>query len=213
MQYHADGNANDAFVKAELVEIQETIALEQAASRQGWAVFLQTKGNRKRLLLIVLTTFFSQCSGNGIASYYLHDILESVGVTDPYKQSLVNGGLQIWSFLCAIGFAFLVDKLGRRKLFLTAAIGMLLTFSVWTGCSAVYQQTGNAAAGGVVIAMIFLFYLMAGFAWPGLTVSYCSEILPFSIRAKGLAIAFAGQASASVLNQVRIIVRLLLAFC
>lgn len=50
--------------------------------------------------------------------------------------------------------------------------------------------------------MIFLFYFAAGFAWPGLTVSYCTEILPYSIRAKGLAIAFAGQASASVLNQV-----------
>ena len=51
--------------------------------------------------------------------------------------------------------------------------------------------------------MVFLFYFVAGFAWPGLTISYCTEILPFNIRAKGLAIAYAGQASASVLNQVR----------
>lgn len=56
-----------------------------------------------------------------------------------------------------------------------------------------------------VIAMVFLFYLAAGFAWPGLTVSYCSEILPFSIRGKGLAIVFAGKASASVLHQVRVL--------
>jgi MFS family permease len=42
---------------------------------------------------------------------------------------------------------------------------------------------------------------MARFAWPGLTVGYCTEILPFNIRAKGVAICFAGQALASVLNQ------------
>lgn len=49
--------------------------------------------------------------------------------------------------------------------------------------------------------MIFLFYGVAGFAWPGLTVAYCAEILPFNIRAKGLAINFALTASASVFNQ------------
>lgn len=49
--------------------------------------------------------------------------------------------------------------------------------------------------------MIFLFYGMAGFAWPGLTVAYCAEILPFSIRAKGLAVNFALTALSSVFNQ------------
>lgn len=72
-------------------------------------------------------------------SYYLHDILESVGMTDSYGQSVFNGGLQIWSFLVAIGFsAMLVDRFGRKKLFMIAAIGMLITFSIWTVCSAIY---------------------------------------------------------------------------
>lgn len=127
-----------------------------------------------------------------------------MGVTDSTSQSLVNGGLQIWSFLVAIGFSTqLVDKFGRRTLFLIAAVGMLVVFSIWTGCSATYAQTGNSAAGSAVIAMVFLFYFVAGFAWPGLTVAYVAEILPFNIRAKGLAIGFATTATSSVLNQVR----------
>ncbi|KAK5166054.1 uncharacterized protein LTR77_008315 [Saxophila tyrrhenica] len=202
VKYHADGNSQDAFVQAEFVEIQETIELEKQAKSQGWSVLVRTPGNRKRLLLIVLVSFFSQCSGNGIASYYLHDILNSVGVTNSSDQSLVNGGLQIWSFLVAIGFSTqLVDKFGRRTLFLIAAVGMLLAFSVWTGCSAVYAQSGNTGAGSAVIAMVFLFYLAAGFAWPGLTVAYVAEILPFNIRAKWLAIGFACTSASSVLNQ------------
>lgn len=49
--------------------------------------------------------------------------------------------------------------------------------------------------------MIFLFYGVAGFAWPGLTVAYPAEILPFSIRAKGLALTMAATALSSVFNQ------------
>jgi MFS family permease len=49
--------------------------------------------------------------------------------------------------------------------------------------------------------MIFLFYGVAGFAWPGLTVSYCAEILPYNIRAKGLAVNLALTSASSVFNQ------------
>lgn len=86
------------------------------------------------MLLIVLVSFYSQASGNGLVSFYIHDILNSVGITDSYSQSLINGGLQIWSFLVAIGFSsFLVDKLGRKTLFMIAGTGMLVAFSIWTG--------------------------------------------------------------------------------
>lgn len=200
-QYHANGDATDPFVLSEFHEVRETLRLEKINSEHGWTVFLKTPGNRKRLLLIALTSFFSQCSGNGLASYYLHSILESVGVTSSYNQSLINGGLQIWSFLVALFFSLFVDRIGRRKLFMIAAIGMLICFSILTACSAVYAQSGNKDAGSVVIAMIFLFYGVAGCAWPGLTVAYCAEILPFNIRAKGLAINFALTASSSVFNQ------------
>jgi hypothetical protein len=146
VRYHAAGDASNTFVKAEFAEIQETIRLEKENSRQSWGVLLATPGNRKRLLLIVLTTFFSQCSGNGLVSYYLHDILNSVGIADTEKQAVINGGLQLWSFFVAVGMALTVDKLGRRFLFLVAGVGMLITFSIWAACSAVYAQTGNNGA-------------------------------------------------------------------
>lgn len=108
--------------------------LERATSGDGWTLLVKTPGNRKRLLLIALVSFFSQCSGNGLVSYYIHSILTSVGIESSRDQAIINGGLQIWSFLVAIGFsAFLVDVLGRRKLFMIAGVGMLITFSIWTG--------------------------------------------------------------------------------
>jgi MFS family permease len=101
----------------------------------------------------------------------------------------------------SLASAFLVDKVGRRTLFLFAAVGMLISFSVWTACSAVYAQTESASAGMAVVAMIFLFYGTAGAAWPGLTVSYTVEILPYNIRAKGLTLCFCFTALSGVFNQ------------
>jgi MFS family permease len=78
---------------------------------------------------------------------------------------------------------------------------MLVSFTIWTACSAVYANTGSSAAGSAVLAMIFLFYGVAGMAWPGLTVSYTVEILPYQIRAKGLALCFCFTALSGVFNQ------------
>lgn len=78
---------------------------------------------------------------------------------------------------------------------------MLVSFTVWTACSAVYAKTGSSAAGSAVLAMIFIFYGVAGAAWPGLTVSYTVEILPFHIRAKGLTLCFVFTQLAGVFNQ------------
>lgn len=206
-------------------EISLTLEAEKAASASsGWYELVRTPGNRKRCLLIILTAIFSQCSGNGLVSYYLAAVLQTIGITNSSDQALINGGLTIWCWLVSLGCAFLVDRVGRRTLFLSAGIGMLIAFTIWTACSAVYAQTGNSSAGSAVLAMIFLFYggklpsllscrilyhlneptnaiTAAGIAWPGLTVSYTVEILPFNIRAKGLTLCFVFTSLAGIFNQ------------
>jgi MFS family permease len=54
---------------------------EAAASSNGWYELVRTPGNRKRCLLIILTAIFSQCSGNGLVSYYLAQVLTTIGIT------------------------------------------------------------------------------------------------------------------------------------
>lgn len=187
--YHADGNTEDPLVKFEFEEIKAAIHFDRTvAANIGWKSIFTKTGNLKRLRVFVAIAFFSQWSGNGLVSYYLTRVLDTVGITDPTIQLLINGILQIWNLFWALLAAFLCDKIGRRKLFLTSVVGMLIFFIFQTVCSALFAQNGNTNAAHAVIAFIFLFYASYDIAFSPLIVLYTVEILPFSIRAKGLTI-------------------------
>ncbi|KAL4799498.1 hypothetical protein BDV19DRAFT_385267 [Aspergillus venezuelensis] len=175
VKYHGNGNENDEFVRWEFAEIREALRLEQEAAATGWKELIRTRGNRKRCLLIILTAIFSQCSGNGLVSYYLSQVLNTIGITGSLDQAKINGSLTIWCLVVSLAAAFLVDRFARKTLFLFAGVRMLISFSIWTACSAVYNKTGSEPAGQAVLAMIFLFYGTAGAEWPGLTVAYTVE--------------------------------------
>jgi MFS family permease len=135
--------------------------------------------------IIVALAFFSQWSGNGLVSFYLNKVFDTIGITNPTIQLLINGILQIWNLAWALFASSLVDKVGRRILFLTSVTGMIIFFTMQTACSAVYAETKNQAAAHAVIAFIFLYYASYDLAFTPLIVSYTVEILPYRLRAKG----------------------------
>ncbi|KAF2758416.1 general substrate transporter [Pseudovirgaria hyperparasitica] len=201
-KYHANGNENHPTVQFEYREIRETLRLEfSAKSNSSYLDFLKTRGNRYRLLLIASLGLFSQWSGNGLVSYYATDVYNSIGITASDTQLGLNGGLTILSLIVSVSCALLVDRIGRRPLFLAATSGMLATFVVWTIASSQQQEHGNKAAGQAVIAMIWIFSVCYALAWSGLLVAYTVEILPFKIRAKGLMIMNFWIQAALTINQ------------
>jgi MFS family permease len=184
--YHADGNEQDPLVQFEYEEIKTAIDLDRAAAASvGWMSLIETPGNRKRLIIIVALGWFSQWSGNGLVSFYLNDVFNTIGITDPAIKLLINGILQIWNLSWAFTAALLVERIGRRVLFLSSCIGMVLFFTLQTVCSARYAITQSDSAAHAVIAFIFLFYASYDIAFTPLIISYTLEILPYTLRAKG----------------------------
>lgn len=187
--YHADSNEDDPLVQYEFQEIKAAIAFDRdVAANVGWLSFVKTPGNRRRMRIILALAFFSQWSGNGLASYYLNKVLTAIGITDPNTQLLLNGILSIFSCIVAVLAGFLCERVGRRPLFLTSCVGILITWTLETICFAVYSETGNVRAGHAVVAMMFLFSFFYNLAFSPLIVSYTVEILPFALRAKGFMI-------------------------
>jgi len=187
---HARGNINDELVQIEYREIHETIKLEQEYESSGYLEFIKTKGNRRRLVILISLGLFSQWSGNGLVSYYMNDVLKGAGVPDPKVRLEISGILQIINFFTALGMCFVIDKFGRRPLFLFATGGMLSAFCAWTICAAEFVKTAVPGAGKAEIFFIFLYYVFYNSAWSGLLVGYAVEILPYQLRAKGLNIMF-----------------------
>lgn len=165
VKFHGNGERTD-FVQTSFTEIKETLALEQEfSSKSGWLELIRTPGNRKRTLICYLQGFFSQWCGNGLVSYYLVPVLETIGITKNAEQAGLNGGLQIWNFIVAIWASFNIDKIGRRKMALGSTGSMIICFVLWTILSARYNITGDSADAKGVIVMIFLFYTAFNCGW------------------------------------------------
>ncbi|KAL4885195.1 general substrate transporter [Aspergillus karnatakaensis] len=195
VKFHANGQEGDAMVELEYAQMKLVIETD-VATKTPWKALVATKGNRRRLLLMVMMGCFSQWSGNGLVSYYLVRVLETVGIASRKNQNVINGSLMIWNWFCATGSAFLTAKLRRRTQFLISTAGMLAIFASQTLCAGLFNEADNKAAGNTVIAMLFLFYTFYNLAWNALLYSYPVEVLPYPIRAKGFSVLmFCGKAA------------------
>ncbi|KIM53699.1 hypothetical protein SCLCIDRAFT_31680 [Scleroderma citrinum Foug A] len=187
--YHADSNEQDPLVQYEFEEIKADVIFEsEVTANVGWTALVATPGNRKRMRIIVALAVFSQWSGNGLVSFYLYKVLDQIGITDPSMQLLLNGLLQLWNLFWAVLAAFLVNRLGRRFLFLASAGLMTVFYTAQTICLAQYSEYGVRAAGHAFVAFVFLFFAAYDIAFTPLIISYTVEILPFHLRSKGFGV-------------------------
>ncbi|OQD77092.1 hypothetical protein PENDEC_c003G03593 [Penicillium decumbens] len=201
-RYHANGNPGDKLVQDEFDQICSSISAEadmRAASR--WSTFFKTKGDLHRLAICILLGFMQEWTGNGVTSYYLPPILASVGIKDSVHQAAVNISLQVWNLVFAVSGASTSDKYGRRTLWLSATSLMLIFLSTSELMAGLFAEMGVLAAGIAVVPMLFLFCGAYDFAYMPLFIAYPAEIMPFQLRAKGLAITLTTDSLACFFNQ------------
>ena len=200
-KYHAGGDRNSSLVKFEIIEINASLEAESSTRKLSWLHFFRTRGNRRRFYIVATAGFCLQWAGNSIVSYFLPLVLKNSGVTDPYTQLVINACTQVWSFFWAVFFALTIDRVGRRKLLLTAYVCMMITYLIWTILAAINTQDHfqNKAMGHGIIALIFAFFLFYHIAGPVMP-AYCVEILSFELRAKGMTVFQMGTTLASIFN-------------
>lgn len=78
---------------------------------------------------------------------------------------------------------------------------MLLFLSITTVVAGLFAEKHLAAAGLAVVPMLFLFFGAFDLAYSPLFIAYPAEILPFQLRAKGIAITLSTDALACFFNQ------------
>ncbi|KAK6462000.1 putative hexose transporter [Scheffersomyces coipomensis] len=206
LQTYHTGNVDDerahALVEFEIKEIKSALELEKLYASSTYFDFINIKTYRKRLFLICFTAFMMQMSGNGLISYYLVLVLDSIGYTGSTEQLKINGYLQVFNIIISVGAALLTYRFKRRHQFLVCVSGMLFCYIIWTILSAINQQRNfeDKGLGRGVLAMIFLFYFSYDIGANGLPFLYATEVLPYSHRAKGLNIMYFTQLCTLVYN-------------
>jgi hypothetical protein len=164
-KYHAEGDIEDEFIQLEYAEIRAAIDADRESGQTRWVDFLKTKGNRKRIGIITAIGFFSQWSGNGLISYYLKQVMDNVGITNPQTHLGINAGMKSQALIENITLSFYIDKFGRRPIYLVSTIGTLVTFTIWTIISARYEIAPAKGLGYGFVFMIFCYGLCYDFKY------------------------------------------------
>lgn len=201
VKYHANGNEDDEIVALELDEITQALALERDSRAASWGQLLRSRPNRKRLGIVLSVAILTLWNGQGVISYYFSPILDSIGITRTDQQTGINGGMSVWNLLCSLAGAFLADRIGRRPLWLISFVGMICANVPLTISSAMYKNHGSDAAAYTTIVFLFLYNAAFNLACNPLLYCYTPEILPYSIRNRGLAFQVLVSQAALTVNQ------------
>ncbi|KFA79496.1 hypothetical protein S40288_05350 [Stachybotrys chartarum IBT 40288] len=205
VEYHAGGEESSPLVEFEMREIEQAVTLEaDVMSQNSWLDLVRTPANRKRTLIAFIVGWFAQFNGAGVISYYLFLVLNTIGITEARDQTLINGLLQISNWLSAVfAGAMMVDRLGRRTIFLGATSAMCACYAIWTGLTAGFVQTQNEALGRGVVAFIFIYFFFYACCWAPLLLAYTVEIFPYTLRSRGVSTMYVSTfVSLVVSNQV-----------
>lgn len=196
IKYHAEGDRDSEFVRAEMAQIRSTLYLEAEASKGTWLDLFATSGMRRRVVLSTALGLFTQWSGNTLISYYLGKLLTMIGWTNSTDIQKVNVGLSSWSLITAATAALLVARFRRRVMYMTCAMSLLLVYIGWTVCmerTMTSDEEGdgsgniNHGAGIGVIFFIFLYKPAYNIGYNALTYTYLVELWPYAERSRGIA--------------------------
>ncbi|CUM53872.1 unnamed protein product [Debaryomyces tyrocola] len=144
--------------------------------------------NFARMIIGASTQFFQQFTGCNASIYYSTVLFEnSIGLTG--KLPLILGGVFATIYaLSTIPSFFLIDRLGRRALFLIGATGQGISFTITFAClipdNGQNKETAKGAAVGIFLFIVFFAFTILPLPW-----IYPPEINPLRTRTIATAIS------------------------
>lgn len=139
----------------------------------------------RRMMLGASSQLFQQIGGCNAVIYFFPLLFEnSIGETK--QMSLLLGGVNmiVYSIFATVSW-FIIERTGRRKLFLIGTVGQCLSMVLVMGC--LIPDTPSAAKGAAV--GLFTYIAFFGATWLPLPWLYPAEVNPLKTRAKANAVS------------------------
>lgn len=181
----SNGNMYDSIAQFEFNEIKEKVTQERESGEERSYKMMWRK-YRQRVLLAMSSQAFAQLNGINVISYYAPKVFEAAGWVG--RQAILMTGINsIVYILSTIPPWYLVDRWGRRPILLSGAIAMALSmFATGWWMFVNVADTPNA-----VVVCVILFNAAFGYSWGPLPWLYPPEIMPLTVRAKGVSLSTA----------------------
>ncbi|CAF1564288.1 unnamed protein product [Adineta ricciae] len=166
-------------------DIQEIVANTELMKQYGSTSYLDCfkMGPQKNLIRTLVGIFlqaWQQLTGINFIFYYGTSFFHSSGISQPFlitiATNVVNVGMTIPGIL-------LMDKLGRRKILIIGAAGMLVCEYLIAIIGTIVGQS-NEAAQKTLIAFVCIYIAFFAATWGPAAWVVTGEIYPISIRAK-----------------------------
>ncbi|RVX66768.1 hypothetical protein B0A52_08961 [Exophiala mesophila] len=184
--HNDQSDPNNAAAYAEFVQIKAQVEIDKE-QKSGYITMFTKPSWRRRSLLVVFIMFSSQATGvNGIANY-LVVIFADLGLTG-ILPLLLYGIYAVVGTAAAIYACFVMDRFGRRQLFIIGFPVLAVNLIIEALLQREYLNRGNKAAGGAAVAFIFLFIVLYQFI-DAPSFVWCAEIFPTNLRAKGIGLS------------------------
>ena len=163
--------------RRELAEI--VLGMQQEAGRVR---DLFQPGLRTALITGLLLALFNQWSGWGALSYYLPTLFQHAGFTKPSDALAQNALVNVGNVVLTLIAVWLVDKVGRRRLWIGCSVAMCVSLIV---AGILFQ---SRVTGELLVFAIFLCLVPYAMGLGPLPWLMMSELYPNKIRAKAVSI-------------------------
>lgn len=167
-------------IQMEIASIEQ--ACEAESHRKASFKVIFTNGPQRllyRTCLAILINFFAQMTGANAISYYATTIFRESLDFPARQSSLLAAGVLTWKIFSASLAYFIVDRFGRKPLFMVAGFGMSLSMSCLAICVFFIKE---AAAGKAAVFFLFLYMAFFPLGFLGANFLYATEIAPQDLR-------------------------------
>jgi sugar porter (SP) family MFS transporter len=148
---------------------------------------------RPQLVMAIAIPFFQQVTGINVIAFYAPILFRTIGLGESASlmSSVVTGIVGTGSTFISM---LVVDKLGRRALFIFGGVQMLVSQIMVGGIMAAQLGDHGGIGGGYAyVVLILICIYVAGFSWSWGPLGWLvpSEIFPLEIRSAGQSIVVA----------------------
>lgn len=150
----------------------------------------QTRAMFKRVIVACVTMAFQQWTGINAVLYYAPTIFGQLGLDSTETSLLATGVVGIVMFLATIPAVLYVDRVGRKPVLVTGALGMAschIIIAVIIAKNRTQWET-QAAAGWAAVSMVWVFVAFFGYSWGPCAWILVAEIWPLSARPYGVSL-------------------------